>query len=265
MRTNQIISYKKCIYSFAIATDIKSAIAYLKTRPTISKQNIGLIGHSEGGMIAPMVAARSKDVSFIVMLAGPGMPGGELMLLQKELIDRADGIPEDVILRSKEINAKLIDIVMKSDNGEELKKKITDAAIAAYKTDTTVRFLLDQKSSDIANILTNPSVQYAIKYNPEHDLKKVKCPLLALNGEKDLQVPPAENLAGIEKELKSRKNKNFTIKQMTGMNHLFQECNNGSLSEYFTNPQTFSPIALTEISAWILKQTKRKVIKNNDR
>jgi alpha/beta superfamily hydrolase len=252
----------KTATSADFATDVESAIAYLKTRSEIDNQKIGLIGHSEGALIAPMVAAKSKDVNFIVMLAGLGMQGGELLLLQKELIDKAAGTPENIIQSSKAINTKLVDMVMKSKDDETLRKNITTEAMAAYKADSSVEFLFDQKISDIANILTSPWVKYLIKYNPHQDLKKVKCPVLALNGDKDLQVPPAENLSEIEQALKSGKNKDITIKQMEGMNHFFQECKNGSPSEYFTNPQTFSPIALKEITEWILNQTQRKVVKN---
>ena len=233
------------------ADDAASAVAYLKTRPEINKQQIGLIGHSEGGMIAPMVAAKSKDVSFIVMLAGLGINGGDLMLLQKELIDRQAGKPELVIQNSKKVNTKLVDLVKKSTDVTAVREKIAIEAANAYKADSSIEFLLDQKYTDIAGTLTSPWLQYLIKYNPKIDLQKTKCPVLVLNGEKDLQVPPAQNLAAIEKALQRGKNKNYTVKQMPGLNHLFQESATGSPEEYFTNPQTFSPMALEEISNWI--------------
>jgi pimeloyl-ACP methyl ester carboxylesterase len=248
----------KTATSADFATDAESAIAYLKTRPEINKQKIGLIGHSEGGMIAPMVAAKSKDVSFIVMLAGLGIQGGELLLLQKELIDRTAGTPEPVIQKSKKVNARLVSLVMKSTSTELLKEALTKEAIAAYRADSATEFLFDQKYTDVANTLTSPWVQYLIRYNPKSDLQKVKCPVLVMNGEKDLQVPPAQNLSAIESALKKGNNKSYLIRQMPGMNHLFQECKTGSPDEYFKIPQTFSPIALKEISAWIITQTHGK-------
>ncbi|MDI9311511.1 MAG: alpha/beta fold hydrolase [Limnohabitans sp.] len=233
------------------ADDVASAVAYLKTRPEFNTQQIGLIGHSEGAMIAPMVAAKSKDVSFIVMFAGLGINRGDLILIQKELIDRQGGTPESVIQNSKKVNAKLVDLVKKSTNDSTLYKKLMKEASNAYKADSTIEFLLEQSYTDIAGILSSPWVKYLIRYNPKSDLQKTTCPVLAVNGEKDLQVPPALNLSAIEQALKKGKNKNYTVKQLPGLNHLFQESATGLPEEYFTNPQTFSPKALEEISNWI--------------
>ena len=99
-------------------------------------------------------------------------------------------------------------------------------------------------------------MEYFIKYNPTPALEKVKCPVLALNGEKDLQVPPKENLGAIKVALSKGGNKNATAIELPNLNHLFQECKTGSPQEYATIEQTFSPIALTEILKWIQTQTK---------
>lgn len=238
------------------ATDVESAIAFLKTRPEINKNKIGLVGHSEGGMIAPMVAAKNKDVNFIVLLAGPGMAGDKLLVLQEELISRASGVTEKEILLNKKISSEVYNIIKKSKDSIELNISLKKQVREYYKTDSLGNFLGGMSEQKwIANLVT-PWMQYFLKYDPYAVLMKIKCPVLALNGEKDLQVPPKENLSGMEKAFKKAKNKSFTLKEMKGMNHLFQQCKTGAPAEYLLIEETFSIIALDEITKWIVAQTK---------
>lgn len=241
------------------ATDVESAISYLKTRKEINIKKIGLIGHSEGGLIAPMVASTSKDVAFIVLLAGTGIQGDQILLLQQKLIGKASGI-SDVDLQKNEIeNRKIFDIVNESNNLEQLNNELTiyltqslndnpEGKPAGMSDDDFVKLQVKQ--------IANPWMQYFIKYDPTPALEKVKCPVLAINGEKDLQVPPKENLEAIKKALTKGGNKKVTTKEFPNLNHLFQECETGSPDEYATIEQTFSPTALTEILNWIQTQTK---------
>ena len=241
------------------ATDVESAISYLKTRKEINIKKIGLIGHSEGGLIAPMVASTSKDVAFIVLLAGTGIQGDQILLLQQKLIGKASGI-SDVDLQKNEIeNRKIFDIVNESNNLEQLNNELTiyltqslndnpEGKPAGMSDDDFVKLQVKQ--------IANPWMQYFIKYDPTPALEKVKCPVLAINGEKDLQVPPKENLEAIKKALTKGGNKKVTTKEFPNLNHLFQECKTGSPDEYATIEQTFSPTALTEILNWIQTQTK---------
>jgi len=238
------------------ATDVESAIAFLKTRPEINKNKIGLVGHSEGGMIAPMVAAKSKDVSYIVLLAGPGMPCDKLLVLQEELISQASGVSETEIQANKHISSQVYSIIKKSNDSSALNNSLKMQVKEFYKTDSAGKFLGGVPEQKWIAKLVTPWMQYFLKYDPYIFLEKVKCPVLALNGGKDLQVPPKENLSGIEKALKKGGNKSFITKEMAGMNHLFQQCKTGSPTEYFSIEETFSPIALDEISKWILYQTK---------
>ena len=242
------------------ATDAESAIAYLKSRKEIIPGKIGLVGHSEGGIIAPMVAARNKDVGFIVLLAGTGIRGDKLLLLQQELIARAAGGNESDIKENREINARAFDLILKSVNDEtlktdlknflteELKKSPEDAKSKGMTTEELVNVQLNQT--------TSPWMLSFIRYDPAPALEKVKCPVLAVNGEKDLQVPSKVNLPAIEKALKKGGNKQFTMKEFAGLNHLFQECKTGSPSEYSEIEQTFSPVVMDEIAKWILVKTK---------
>jgi fermentation-respiration switch protein FrsA (DUF1100 family) len=250
----------KTATSADFATDVESAIAYLKTRKEINKNKIGLIGHSEGGLIAPMVASKSKDVAFIVLLAGTGIQGDSLLLLQKKLIEEASGISKEDIQKGQLLNRNVFDIVNKSTSLEQLNSDLTIYFKQLLKDNPNTQKPAEMSDDDFVKLqvkqIASPWMQYVIKYNPAPALEKVKCPVLAVNGEKDLQVPPKENLEAINKALAKGGNKSVTTKELPNLNHLFQECKTGSPDEYSTIEQTFSPIALTEILKWLQTQTK---------
>jgi len=250
----------KTATSADFATDVESAIAYLKTRKEINKNYIGLMGHSEGGLIAPMVASKSKDVAFIVLLAGTGLQGDQILLLQQKLIGKASGVSDEDLQKNELENRKIYDIVNKSTNLEKLNIDLTDFLTQTLKDNPNAKKPEGMSDEDFVKLqvkqISNPWMQYFIKYNPTPALEKVKCPVLAINGEKDLQVPPKENLEAIKKALTKGGNKKVTIKEIPNLNHLFQECKTGSPDEYATIEQTFSPIALNEILNWLQTQTK---------
>ena len=242
------------------ATDVESAITYLKTRKEINKKQIGLVGHSEGGLIAPMVASKSKDVSFIVLLAGTGIQGDKLLLLQQELIAKANGASESDIKKSVQANANLFKMVLQSNDNQKLKADLTNKINEIVKNDNSSEIpkgmTKDQYIALQVDQITSPWMEYFMKYNPVPALEKVKCAVLAVNGEKDLQVPPKENLIAIKNALAKGGNKNVTTIEFPNLNHLFQECKTGSPNEYASIEQTFSPRALAEITQWIKSQTK---------
>lgn len=250
----------KTATSADFATDVKAAVAYLKTRKEINAKKIGLVGHSEGGLIAPMVAADSKEVAFIVLLAGPGMQGAPLLLLQEELIARASGASENDIKKSAKTSKKIFDLAITSSNTEQLKTTITSIINETIKNDTSVHLPEGVKQEEFVakqvDQLTNPWMLYFLKYDPAPALQKVKCAVLAINGEKDLQVPAKENLSAIKNALEKGGNKKTTIKELPGLNHLLQECKTGSPEEYAAIEQTCSPAALDEIGKWIKIQVK---------
>jgi len=243
------------------STDVEAALLYLQTRKEIDQKKIGLIGHSEGGIIAPMVAAKSKKVSFIILLAGTGIPGNELLLLQQELIGRVSGISEEDLKKSKISNTEVFEIVKKAVDSDQMTKSVRDYISKSIKSDPTFTIPNGMSESEFielqVNQVTNTWMQFFTKYNPANALEKVKCPVLALNGDKDLQVPSKVNLEAINKALAKGGNKKVTIKELPNLNHLFQECKTGSPQEYSEIEQTFSPLALTEILNWIQIQTKK--------
>ncbi|MBC6489439.1 alpha/beta hydrolase family protein [Flavihumibacter stibioxidans] len=242
------------------ASDVEAAINYLKTRQEINKKKVGLVGHSEGGIIAPLVAAGTRDVSFIVMLAGTGVRGDQLLLSQQYLIGKASGASEEDLAKGRELNSKLFAMVLETDDTAALK-----AGMSRYLSDYLNNLPEDKKpkgitiesySRRLAGELSGPWLRNFLRYDPATSLENVKCPVLAVNGEKDLQVPAAENLAAIAKALKKAGNKHFTVKTFPGLNHLFQEAGTGSPDEYRLIEQTFSPVALEYITEWIKSQVK---------
>lgn len=250
----------KIATSLDFATDVKAAIKYLKTRKEINKNQIGLIGHSEGGIIAPMVAVESKDIKFIVLLAGTGIRGDKLLLLQQKLIGNASGISDKELQKANLINKGAFDIVIKTNDKILLKIKLTNYIKKALIDYPESKLPPGMSQDDFVklqvNQLTSPWLKYFIIHDPAPILEKVKCPVLAINGEKDLQVPAKVNLKAIKQALEKGGNKKITIKMLPGLNHLFQECKTGLPSEYGKIEQTFSPTALVEIKNWILKQVK---------
>lgn len=230
------------------AEDALDGVKYLKSIKEINPEEIGLIGHSEGGIIAPMVAVKSKDVAFIVLLAGPGIPGDQLLLKQEALIYKLNGIPEQTIKKDTSINSRIFEVIKANKDEEETNKEVNKIIDKFYSN--------TQKKPNLKS-LTNPWMEFYIRYDPAPTLEKVKCPVLALNGSKDMQVPPEENLAAIKSALEKGGNKNFEVKELSGLNHLFQTAKTGAPAEYGQIEETFSPKALKIIGDWILKTVRK--------
>lgn len=241
------------------AGDVLAGVDYLKSLKEINPRQIGLIGHSEGGLIAPMVAVESKDVAFIVLMAGPGTTGERILYQQTGLILKAQRADETMINRQLAMLDNIFAILRQEKEERVIQTRIHDLAAAIYN-----EFSPEEKEA-IGNAdavekqlqsLTTPWFRFFLAYDPVPTLKKVTCPVLAINGSKDLQVPPRENLAAIESALKTGGNKDFTIKELPGLNHLFQTCQTGSPAEYGAIQETISPTALKLMADWIVKHTK---------
>ena len=245
------------------AKDTEAALDYLATNASIDTKQIGLIGHSEGGQIAPMVASKRKEVSFIVLLAGPGIPCLDLMAEQNVTIFRSNGFPENVANAYGPLYKQFMRAIINSaDSATALANGIK--ILNDWKVVDTVKQIFrvatpeDQAyftSEKIASV-NNPWFRYFLSYDPVPVLKSLSCAVLALNGSRDLQVLPASNLKGMEAALKKSKTKNYEIKEIPGVNHLFQTCNSCSLEEYATLEESFSPAVLTIMTEWLQKQVK---------
>ena len=245
------------------ASDVLAGLEYLKSREEINPKQIGLIGHSEGGIIAPMVAVQSSDVAFIILMAGTGLTGEDILYLQTELIARAEGVSDEVIAKNLSLQEQMFTIVKEekdSISAEKRLRTILEDAISELELSEKERQTAEAKAEAQIKSILSPWFRYFLTYDPSPTLTKVKCPVLAINGEKDLQVPPKENLAAIEEALKAGGNNSYTIKELSGLNHLFQTAETGSLSEYAKIEETISPTALKIMSDWILEQTEDKSI-----
>ena len=241
------------------ADDVLAGVNFLKGRKEIDPKQIGLIGHSEGGMIALIAAVKSKDVAFIVMMAGLGQTGRDAILMQGDLLTKAGGNSAVTTARVRQIYEQIFDILKVELDNATAEKKIREAVA------TQIAEMDEKQKKDFAPIFETINNQmqmylsnwfrYFLLFDPAPILEKVKVPVLAIVGEKDLQVPPKENLALIEAGLKRGGNKNVTILLMPGLNHLFQTATTGLPGEYGTIEETISPAALQTISDWILKQT----------
>ncbi len=243
------------------AKDVLAAVEYLKTRKEIDKNKIGLIGHSEGGLIAPMIAVDNNDIDFIVLLAGPGIPGDELILKQAKLIMETEGEKPESIDKAMSIGRKLYTLAKTETDTAIIRQTVKEYIHEFYLTLTEdERKELPAENDFIKGQLGplfDPWFRNFLRYDPRPALEKVKCPVLALNGEKDIQVPPKENLSAIEEALKKGGNTNYKIVELPGLNHLFQTCTKCTISEYATIEETFSPNALEIITDWIKDVVKK--------
>jgi fermentation-respiration switch protein FrsA (DUF1100 family) len=227
------------------ATDTEASLAFLKSRAEVDPHKIGLIGHSEGGVIAPMVAARNPDVAFIVMMAGTGVPGDEILVAQGQAIQIAGGAKPEDAAKDGAKEREMLTLIETENDEAKLEKELKEK-MAGTVPDAMIGAQIKQ--------VTTPWFRYFLTLDPAVALRKVKCPVLAINGEKDTQVPPALNLPAIRRALEQGGNKNFEVDELPGLNHLFQTAKTGAPSEYAEIEETISPMALEKISAWILQR-----------
>ena len=240
------------------ATDTQAGVAYLRTRTEIDKKQIGLIGHSEGGIIAPMVAAEDKGIAFIVLLAGTGVPGDAVLLEQQGAIAKAQGVGEPQLTEYHRIMAHLYTAAREAGETDKVQpavQKAVDEELA--KIPEATREAAKAQLSPVPQQIASPWFNYFLRFDPATVLQSVQCPVLALNGSKDLQVLPKQNLPAIEKALKAGGNKDVTIHELPELNHLFQHATTGSPVEYVKITETFAPEALTILGDWIMAHTTK--------
>ncbi len=234
------------------ATDIDAAVNFLTKR---GYNNIGLIGHSEGGMIAPMVAAGNKNVKFIISLAGPGIDIYDLMLKQTFDVTKSSGGSDSAAQAATAQNQKIFGFV-KDYKGSNFAQDVKAFLNTMPETDALKSLTPEQKQTVIdqqVNMIASPWFQYFLKFSPQAYITKLKIPVLALNGSKDIQVSAKENLAGWKLGLEKAGNKNYKIVELPNLNHLFQKAETGSVAEYGQIEETISPEVLDIMTSWILK------------
>jgi alpha/beta superfamily hydrolase len=242
--------------------DIMSAMDYLKTRSEIDPNRIGLIGHSEGGLIASIVLTRRKDVAFVISLAGPGIKGADILAEQAEYILSKDGIDPGVAKSYSHLYRKIIGYSLTEEEKATAVEK-TWIAYQKWKTDLSntqleeLGFKNDEAARKIFNNLMEglylPWMQYFNNSSASVNFKKAYSPVLALNGSADIQVTAERNLAAIKKALQKSKSRNYEIKEMPGLNHLFQHCITCSVNEYGQLEESFAPEVLEIMTQWLKK------------
>jgi len=241
------------------AEDVLAGVAFLKGRKEIDPTRIGLVGHSEGGLIAPMVASRSRDIAFIVMLAGPGVSGEQILYTQGAAILKSTGADAKQLERQNEIQHRMF-AILRQEKDSALAQAKLKAAIAQLSS----KLGKDEKKEATEampelegrlSVLLTPWFRYFLTYDPRPALVKVACPVLALNGDKDLQVDSKINLPAIAAALKEGGNRDVTTKEVPNLNHLFQTCKTGAVAEYGSIEETISPEVLQTIGDWIQQRT----------
>lgn len=240
--------------SLDFVSDVLAGVKFLKDRKEIDPKKIGLIGHSEGGLIAPIAATKSQDIAFIVMMAGPGTVGEQILYEQAALIAKAAGLPDLSIEQQKLTQQKIFDVLKSEPDTAKAKGKLLETlsqGMYAGMNDGMKKAI----DAEISNV-NSAWFRFFLTYDPKPTLAKVKCPVLALNGAKDLQVP-VSNLAAIIKAINSGANMNVDTVRFTNHNHLFQNCETGSTAEYAQIEETIDPEVLRTMTDWIVKQTKK--------
>ena len=247
----------KSATTYDLALDVEAAVEYLKSRKDINRKKIGLIGHSEGGIIAPLIASRNKSIAFAVLMAGPGASGDVMLRSQNEKILKLRGFTDEALKVQLELNSEFYKIVLEEEN-DSINYKIDaflDKHLAENKEDKTLNFLVNPiNKKQFGKIYATPSLRELIRFNPKPFLEKTKCPVLAINGNKDVQVISKLNLDAIMSALETADNKDVTIKEFEGLNHLFQTAKTGMASEYGAIEETIAPQVLETIKDWILER-----------
>jgi pimeloyl-ACP methyl ester carboxylesterase len=244
------------------AGDVRTGINYLKSRPEINARQIGLIGHSEGGNIAPMVAAGTSDVRFIVLMAGAGVTGEQILYQQSALVLRSQGQNEALIAWDRSVRQRIFTLIKSEANGvpDEARRRALVQEIApeylthpvGVRDEAAARNALETMLAAVSS----QWFRFFLTYDPAPALTRVQCPVLAMIGENDLQVRARENLPAIEAALRAGKNKDFTVASIPKLNHLFQTSVTGSPDEYAAIEETIAPVALERISNWIHERVR---------
>lgn len=239
------------------AKDTEAAFDYLCSRKEINSKEIGLIGHSCGGTIALSIAAHNPHVAFVISLAGAGVRGDSLMLKQAELISKSQGMPDAIWQTMKPSIRERYSLLLQADKTpDEIRKEVYADVTKTIPPEQLKDLAAMQQISAQISTMTSPWYLQFMRYDPTADLKAITCPVLALNGEKDIQVDAELNLPAIKQRISENGNKKVTTKTYPKLNHLFQTCEKGTLAEYNQLEETFSPEVLKDMTTWILLQSK---------
>ena len=247
------------------AEDAYSALQYLKSKTNIDTNKIGLIGHSMGAIEGSILASRYDDISFLVMLGGPGIPLDKHMLLSDSVSNSRSGKSLDEINVGQNLLKSMISEVKKG-NSSSITETNLNRIIAEWRDSLPAHLIKPIKEftknnpnywKQMASEWATPYFRYVLNYDPYSVLAKVSCPTLSLIGEKDVQTLAKENTIGIRNALKNGKCANYRAEIVSGVNHLFQKCETGTIDEYAHIEETFKESVMEEIALWIIKQSQQ--------
>lgn len=233
------------------AADAKAGLAWLIKQPEIDPKRVGLIGHSEGANIAAIVASRAP-VAFVVMMAPSGVRGEDLLVSQTEAMMNAIGLPAEQIEKTLAFNKRAYAIARQEKDPAVIEKKVRALLTEMAGNQAIPKEMIDSQMK----MLSSPWFRHFIDYDPIPAMKSLRCPVLAIFGEKDVQVPPDQNLKAVRGALESGGNKDFTTSKLAGLNHLFQTAGSGLPLEYGQIEETIAPTALDVIDGWLAKRLK---------
>jgi uncharacterized protein len=234
------------------AGDVLAGVNFLKKQPEIVAGRIGLVGHSMGGMIAALAAAKSENMAFAVMLAAPAVPIRDFSQTQRGQRLRAGGMPEEEVRRRLTASLTLYDRLAAGEENASLKEELRE--FIKLQLPSEMAFTSEQVDGIVKQEMTTLRSRYykfLHTYDPRVALRKMKCPVLALNGSLDQTVAPRDNLGEIEKTLRETRNSDVTVIELYGLNHFFQVAKTGSPLEIAQIEETISPKVLQILTGWI--------------
>ncbi|HJD91826.1 alpha/beta hydrolase family protein [Bacteroides coprosuis] len=237
-----------------LAEDVEASIQFLRNHPNIQSNNIGLIGHSEGGIIAPMVASRDQAISFIVLLAAPGMTGKQILKKQNEESIQRSPITNDQKTKALNVAVQYLDYLAQTSSEGTSTEALHNTLDSIISINLAEDIFPQVSREEMIKSTNNNWIIYFLNLDPSEYLKKVHCPILALNGTKDIQVEANSNLKIIESSVKNKEL--LTVKKYLNLNHLFQKAETGAINEYAQIQETFSEDVLRDILTWISRYIK---------
>lgn len=229
-------------------SDAEAGVRYLLSRNDVDPKHVGLLGHGEGAIVAPLAAVKMPQISFLVLLAGTAVPGEEVLLAQTEQAEEAAGIPDEQIDADYKIGKTLYDLVRAGKSEADLRQ-------ALFKLNSRYEPFTAAWQRHLHHLET-PWLRFFLSYDPATTLEQVKCPVLALEGEKDMTVVANQNAPAMKTAFARGHNHDATVRVLPGLNYLFQTAKTGFAGEYQMIPETMSPVALNMIGAWIADHTK---------
>jgi uncharacterized protein len=242
--------------SETFAGDVLAAVASLRGEPKIDAQRIGLVGHSEGGVVAPLAASRSRDIAFVVLLAGTGVTGEEIVGLQIAKLAKAAGVPAATAELHAAASRRVLAKVVAGAPEAEIRAGLRDAIEIQMAPAKLSEERMEESIQAALGVYRTPWFRFFLAHDPRPALRQLKVPVLALNGELDAQVDADQNLPEIEKALREAANPDLTLRRLPGLNHLFQAAKTGALTEYAQIEETVAPGVLAVVTEWILERVR---------